>query len=377
MSDRTSPLRVGFVIQRLVEGAGTEDQIRLLLRRLPAEGIEPFLCVTGDQAPPDALPLAAPPVILGMRRTVSPAGARGMLRFRSWLKEDRPRVLLSFWRDADLVCAAAGAGIPVVASRRSVGEDYYGHSPRELRRVRLVNRRIARWAANSEAVREYTIAVEGVARAKVAVLPNLLDTERFRPPAPEEREAARRALDLAPDAVVFVCVANLRPVKRHEDLIDAFAEVRRRIPEAALLLVGAGPREGELRGRAAPLGAAVRFLGPRSDPERVLAAADVAVLSSLTEGFPNALLEAAACGLPLVGTEGGGTPELIRGAGAGGTAPAQDPGALAEAMVDVAADPGRRIAHGCAARDFVLARHALGVAVPVWARFLRMVAATG
>ena len=372
---RPASLRIGLVIERLIRGAGTEEQVRLLVRQLTGRGFEFDLCLTGTEPPePEVPPLASPPLILGVRRILSPAGWRGLRRFRSWVASRQPHLLLSFWRDADLICALGSGAVPVAAGRRNIGAGL--HRPGERWRARWVNRGIDRWVANSRAAAANTVAVEHVPPSRVTVLPNLLDTDRFRPPEPGEVASARAVHGWPRDAVVFGCVANLRPVKRHADLIEAFRLVHGELPATRLLLAGTGPLEANLRNQARSLGDAVRFVGSSTDTRATYAGCDVAVLASRTEGFPNALLEAAACGLPLITTDSGGAAELVCDAGAGDVVPVGDVEALAAAMIAAAQDSGRRARVAAAGRAYSVARHGLGVSVPAWERFLREAAVT-
>ena len=206
---------------------------------------------------------------------------------------------------------ARWAGVPVVSGRRNFG---YWHTPREIRILRFLNRFTREFVANSEAVREQTVRREGVSRERILVIANAVDMERFRPAAPGERETLRAQFGFPATAPLIGCVANLRPVKGHEVLIEAFASVCARVPQARLALVGEGPIETPLRERARALGVLDRlhFLGLRQDVPDLLRAFDVAVLASHSEGLSNALLEAMASGLPTVATAVGGTRNCSR-----------------------------------------------------------------
>jgi glycosyltransferase involved in cell wall biosynthesis len=177
---------------------------------------------------------------------------------------------------------------------------------------------------------------------------------------PTDRAAARAELGLAPDAPVVGTVAGFRPEKAHRDLLDAAALVRERVPEARFVLVGDGPLEDALRAQARRLGIedTVAFAGYRPDARRLAGAFDVFTLSSLQEGLPIALLEAMACGVPVVATAVGGVPEAVRDGREGLLVAPGRPPALADALVTLLEDPARRAALGAAAqartRDFDL-----------------------
>jgi glycosyltransferase involved in cell wall biosynthesis len=147
-------------------------------------------------------------------------------------------------------------------------------------------------------------------------------------------------------------VAALTDHKDHATLLQAAARVRARVPEARFVLAG----EGELRLRLAAqaqalgLGDVVTFAGFRSDLDRLLPAFTVFCLSSHMEGLGTSLLDAMAFGLPVVATAAGGIPEAVEDGVTGRVVPVRDPVALADALVEVLADPARRRAMGKAGR---------------------------
>lgn len=367
------PLRIGFVIDSLTPGAGTENQLLFLLRSFDRARIEPHLaCLV---APPDGAPLPGiePACVLGVRKLASPAGLRGLAAYRTWLRRRRLQGIVTFFRDANIVgtIGAIGTGVPVASSRRNIGGGYW-HTPGEIRLLRLLNRATRLWIANGAAVREYTAAAEGVDPSRIRIIPNAVDLQRFRPPRPEERDEIRRAHSLETGAAVVACVANFRPIKGVDVLVEAISRVRSASSGPYLLLAGAGPGESALREQAARLGIAdrVRFLGLRDDVNRILWAADLAVLPSRGEGFSNALLEYGAAGLAAVATEAGGNREWIETSGGCLAVPIDDPTAMAAAIESLFADPGRRAALGAAGRRHVEARHAPGRVLRRWEEIL-------
>ncbi|MFI6849224.1 glycosyltransferase [Kitasatospora sp. NBC_00085] len=173
------------------------------------------------------------------------------------------------------------------------------------------------------------------------------------PGGPAARAAARTELGLPKDAFVVGTVGNLTPKKDQATLLAAHAALRRRHPQARLVLVGAGPLDGQLRSRAAELGVAdsVLFAGSRSDVPLLLPGLDVFTLSSRQEGLPVALMEAMTTGLPSVVTRVGGMPEVLDDGGQGLLVEPGDPTALAGALTRLAGDPELRDRLGAAARE--------------------------
>ncbi|WP_440064057.1 glycosyltransferase [Streptosporangium sp. OZ121] len=162
----------------------------------------------------------------------------------------------------------------------------------------------------------------------------------------------RRQFDVPEGAFLVVCVANFRPEKNHALLVRAAAEVLLARPDALFLLAGDGPlregivRETERRG----LEGRVRVLGPVRQARRLVAAADLLVLSSHYEGLPVVVMEALAAGVPVVSTEVGGIPELVSSGWNGILTEPGSPEALAAGILK-AMEPSmhRRLRSGAAA----------------------------
>lgn len=167
-----------------------------------------------------------------------------------------------------------------------------------------------------------------------------------------QRTAARRELGIGDDDVVIGTVANLRTQKGYPVLLAAAAEVVAKAPQALFLAVGQGPLEDEVRERRDQLGLGQRFrlLGYREDVPHVLSACDVFVLASLNEGFPVALMEALAAGLPLVATAVGGIPDAVTDGVEGFLVPPSRPDLLAERLLRLVTDAELRAQLGEAAR---------------------------
>ncbi len=223
---------------------------------------------------------------------------------------------------------------------------------------RLANRFFGRlpgaFFAVSENLRVHMIA-SGFPPARVGVIPNGIDPGPR--PTSQERTAARRQLGLPPGVRVFGTVARLDPVKDLGTLIAAFA----RIPAASendplLVIVGDGPERLDLDqlARALNVRPRVRFTGYRAESRRLLAAFDVYVNCSLTEGMSVTVLEAMAAELPVAATGVGGNPELVLDAETGVLAAPRQASALADALTKLAGDKRLRKTLGSAGRERVL-----------------------
>jgi len=227
------------------------------------------------------------------------------------------------------------SGVPVVVAH----EHTWSFQGRPLRRF-LDRELVARWAdvfvAVSAEDRRKMIEVEGVDPAKIRLIPNGI-------PSPANGAVAdvRAELGIEPGAPVLGVVCELRAQKALEVLFEAAALLLPEFPSLKVLVAGDGPERARLEEAALRLGVAdtVLFLGIRRDVPAVLAAVDVAVLSSDYEGSPLSVMEYMAAAKPVVSTRVGGVPELLAEDVHGLLVQPRDPEALAEAVARLLRDP--------------------------------------
>jgi len=219
-------------------------------------------------------------------------------------------------------------------------------------------RRADALVAVAQAQKEYLIRVEGLPRETIRVIHNGVDATVYRPGTPGERSEVRRALGLRDEHLVLMTVASLKPLKRLDLLVRATAPILHSHASTRLVLVGDGPERGALASLARELGIADRvvFTGPRDDVADLLRAADVFVLSSRTEAFPKAVLEAMATGLPVVATDVGSVGEMVEKGKSALVVPGEDEQALSAAIRRVVGDADLRSAFGVRGRAIVDAR---------------------
>lgn len=255
--------------------------------------------------------------------------------------------------------AAWLAGVP----RRVHGEhgwdvgDLDGSSPGPLRLRRCLRPLVHHQVALSEPIRRYLTSRVGVADIRVSRICNGVDTERFAPCADRAGTRTRLAGAALPaDAFVVGAVGRLAAVKNLPMLVEAFAIARERDDrfrrQARLALVGDGPQRAELQALVERHGLAGHtwFAGAREDIPDCLAMLDLLCLPSLAEGISNTVLEAMACGVPVVATAVGGNAELIEEGASGWLVASGDVPALAERLLRCLADPAALHAAGRAAR---------------------------
>jgi glycosyltransferase involved in cell wall biosynthesis len=294
------------------EDGGTERQLGKLLVALDRKHFEPELYFLRPPAKLTLNDFPCPVHLAGSSSELS--RVRIVWRLTQLFRQHQPHIVQTFFRDGTYYGTVAAwiARVPaIVISRRNAG-----HWKTALDRLALkvVNRLADAWQCNSRTAFE-SLRAEGVPADRIDILPNALDLERFSVPTPEERLAARQALALPPAAPVFVSVATLFPVKDPQTLIEAAALVRPALSDAQFLLVGEGPLRISLASRIEELGltANVRLAGAQSDVRPYLAAADVGLLTSRSEGSSNSLLEYMAMGLPAVVTDLPANRDLVSG----------------------------------------------------------------
>jgi glycosyltransferase involved in cell wall biosynthesis len=223
----------------------------------------------------------------------------------------------------------------------------------------------------SEGMRRDILAVRaGVPGERVVAIPYGVDPAARAVPA-GAAAAARASLGAGPGDLLVVAVGRLHAQKRFDRMIEAFAMVRARVPEARLAVVGTGSLRGELEGRARSLGLAERitWAGFRADTAALFAAADLFALSSDDEGLPMVVIEAMAAGLPVVATEVGSIRDLVADGETGIVVP-REAAPLAEAVADLLLDAPRRKRLGEAGRARVRERFSLARCVEATEAFL-------
>jgi glycosyltransferase involved in cell wall biosynthesis len=210
------------------------------------------------------------------------------------------------------VLAAWFAGVStIISSRRNQG---FWHNRREILILRLLNRLVTCFIANSQAIRTYTHQVEHVPLDKIKVIYNGYEANADNPPSlPEQFSRQVGQLDLKKYQQVIVQVSNLREVKRIDVLIRAAGLVAARYPQTLFLVIGEGPERKRLSVLINELNLSnqIYLAGFRSDVKEILKHSSIGILCSDSEGLSNTIIEYMAAGLPVVCTEVGGNVELI------------------------------------------------------------------
>ena len=237
--------------------------------------------------------------------------------------------LLGAWFNKPVVITARGTDVNLIPNYR-------------------IPRTLIRWAASraSASIGVSAALVErmrslGMAADRLHVMRNGVDTQRFQI---QPQATARQALGMAAPGPVLLTVGNLHEHKGQRLAVQALALVQKQHPSAQLYVVGAGPDREQLVRDAAALGLAdaVHLVGavPNTALSAWYSAADVLILASSREGWPNVLLEAMACGTPVVATRVGGVPEIVQTPRVGRVVQERTAAALASAVVELLAQRG-------------------------------------
>lgn len=253
-----------------------------------------------------------------------------------------------FYTDIFAVTAAFLANVPVViASRRELAGD---RSRFEQWGIRLACQMASAVVANSQAAGSRLTGLFTDNSRKVRLVPNAIDLSAFR--AEHAAESVRRLLGFAPGTPLVGVLAMLRVEKDLPTFLRAAALLRSSDPETRFVIIGEGTERKRIESliRELEISASVLLLGDRCDVPDLLAALDVFVLSSVTESFPNAILEAMVMGRPVVATRVGGIPELVEDGKTGFLVLPGDASAMAQRIQQLLLDPALRRSMGDAGR---------------------------
>ncbi len=364
-------LSVAFVVDDLEERGGTELHLLTLCRGLVAGGHRCTVVCTGrDGLLPEFRREGVATVTMRTGRVLGPRYLAHVRSLARVLADAGAHVVEAVHTAADLIAppAAAALGIPCVSSRRDLG---IFRKPWHRLGAKLVAGLVAAYVAPSHAVVEAVARAEGIAASRFVIIPNGVDDARFRPRDPGP---CRARLGIPGSALVIGNVSALTPTKRPMDLVRAFQWLLAKGLDVHLVLAGAGPMAPAIEVEAASTPGRVHLLGEVDRPEDVYPCLDVLVLPSASEGLSNTLLEAMACGLPVVATDVGGNPEVVEPRVNGLLVPLDHPEALAEAIMGLLRSPEARVRMGRAARSTIQTRYQIKQMVKEHERLFQVLA---
>ncbi len=328
-------------------------QVVFLLRGLKALGVHSVLACPTDSAIAQE---AAPHAEVRSMPMKGDADVGLLGRLRALIREVQPDVVhLHSRRGSDIWGALAGRleGVPVVLSRRV-------DNPEKPWVVKLKYRLYDEVITISDGIRRVLLS-EGVPTAKLHCVLSAVDTDQYRPDR-SHLDWFRNEFRLQADALTVGMVAQFIPRKGHQTLLDALPSVLERHPQTQVLMFGQGPVHDDISAqvKASPLlSQHVQLPGFRKDLDKVLPCLDVLAHPAFMEGLGVSLLQAAACGVPLVGGRAGGIPEIVQPGINGELMEPGDTVALAGALDQLLGSPQRRASYGRAGREWVMQRFSI------------------
>ena len=348
-------MNISHVVENLNRG-GLERVVIELVKAQSAAGHRcQVICLYEPGALAVELDAIGVPVVACQKR--SGLDLRALWRLRRALARHRTQVLHSHNSITHYYAVLSSLGrrfVRVINTRHGMG-DVSASSRRE--RLFRQSMRFSDIAATvCEAAKTRLQQTHLASPAKLVAVPNGIHADRFVPANDEARAALAVELGFPATTRMIGFVGRLNWAKDLSTMVDAFAIVHARRDDVVLVMVGDGEERVALETRAAAAGVTDRmvFLGDRSDVPALLAGFELFVMSSISEGYSIALLEAFASGVPIVATNVGGNPEIVTEGVNGRLVPPGDPQALADAVIDVLADPSRRLAMAGAGRDWLL-----------------------
>lgn len=349
MLETARPLRTHFVLTSMEVG-GAETLLLNLMRRFNPDRIQPRLICTKHLGQLGEEIAGQFPTIGNL--TGGKYDLAVLPRIARWLRRDRADALVTvgagdkmFWGRL----AAKAAGVPVVLSAL--------HSTGWPDVIGRLNRSLTRWTdafiAVAQTHQEFLQTSLGLPAQRIAMIPNGIDTDRFRPD-PVTRRSVRESMGVEQDTQVVGIVAALRPEKDHELFVATATRLLQQRRSREFWIIGDGPMRPKIEAAIAATGCqqAIRLLGNRSDTPQLLAAMDLFMLTSQMEAKPVSILEAQACGLPVVAPAVGSIAETVIDGHTGRLVPSRSPDDFAAAAESLLGDPSTT-AYGLAARHLV------------------------
>ncbi|AMN47459.1 hypothetical protein ACG33_10165 [Steroidobacter denitrificans] len=343
MSRPSEKLKLLYILDAFTDPqAGTEGQFWLLFNQLDRSQVDPAIVLLRPSVWLLEHVKDAPIRVLNVHSLRSPGGLWRILKIVRWARREGYRIAHIFFNDSAIVFPPLLklAGIKVIVSRRDLG---FWYTKANLKLLRFNRRFVDTVIANALAVKSVVESREDYPEKKIRVIYNGLRRDRLSPD-----DALRRSLGIPENAPILIVVANLRPLKRIDDVINALAKRGNGKQDAHLIVIGEdrpgrdGPsHKAELKSLAASLKISqqLHMIGQIEDPMPILSLANICLLCSETEGLSNAIIEYMLAGKPVVCTNAGGNSELVKHKKNGFVVPIGDVDSIAGAIDGLLADP--------------------------------------
>ena len=326
-----------LILDQFPKALGGGERIVLRMAELlPAWGYRVSILTFAIHPDSPVLRSAPCPIYLvPLQRTYDLKALRAAFAIGRFIRRQNVKIVQTFFESSDLWAGCVVKCLSrarLIWSRRDMG--ILRGRKHEIA-YRLLARLPDQVFAVSERVRRHCIDVDGIDPARVKVIYNGLDLTHWKQSPKDPRDAG---------GFVVTTIGNIRPVKGHDLLVRAAATVLKRFPACSFTVAGAVLEPGyfaELLQMVQDLGLArqFHFVGDVGDLRAHLQTADIFVLPSRSEGFSNAILEAMACGLPVIATDVGGNGEAVQDGLNGFVIASEDSEALARAVLRLLDNP--------------------------------------
>lgn len=299
-------IRIGYVIDRLAPGGGTENQLIQLIRHIDRDRFTPIIFNLRPESY-GTIDLGCERIFFDVESLFRPSTIGAFFRMKRLMKEKKVDMLQIYFFDGRIIGTLAGmlAGIhPRVFCRREMGWWYT--------RARLfVTQRMAALSdyclVNANCIKELVAATEHFPKEKIEVVYNGVDLHL----SASEKRPKKSDFGIPEDSPLVGVVSNLRGVKRIDRFIDIASRINNK--NTHFMIIGKGPLENELKAQCQKLGLSerVHFHYTVDNTHDIIGLFDVGVLSSESEGLSNVLIEYALAGIPSAAFKVGGNPEVI------------------------------------------------------------------
>lgn len=260
-------------------------------------------------------------------------------KIRRIIRQENVKIIHTFFFDSDIMGSILGKlfRVPIIiSSRRDMGN--WWKKKRHIMCYRIVNRYFDKIIAVCNVLRDQLRDQEKIPEKKLLTIYNGADLDAYSPDV--NGKYIRGKMSLKNHLSVIGMIANLDHIKDHGCFLTAASEVLRLNRDVCFIIVGEGPLRHDLERLSEQLGIqnSVFFLGMRKDIPEILSIFDISVLTSLSEGLSNTILESMSMGKPVVATEVGGNTEIVVDGETGFLVPPENPGAVAEKIVKLISD---------------------------------------
>ncbi|MFZ4702278.1 MAG: glycosyltransferase family 4 protein [Candidatus Methylumidiphilus sp.] len=326
---------------------GGARQVAYLLNGLKAfPGEYGLVCAAGAEI---AGAITNPDVKIHRIKTKGDVDLHSIGKFRAVIQREKPDMLHIHSRRGDMLAALAGRleKLPMVHSRRVDNQPSFFDLHFKFPLFKTI-------ITISKGIREVLLEAR-VPPEQVICIPSAVDTERFNP-ARVNREGFLEEFGLTGDGPVLAMIAQLIPRKGHAVFFEALPSILAKHPRTRVLIFGRGPLKDELVRSVNKQGLDkyVRFEGFRTDLETIIPHVDMVVHPAFMEGLGVSLLEAAACGVPIVACRAGGIPEIVRDKFNGFLVKPGDSKSLARHIIALLDDPDQLQLFSLTGRELVL-----------------------